>query len=92
MEKYKIHDKTEETACAYCGQPLDTGDTAYMREDEEIVCSYSCSIELTAYIDGSPSCPLCDCNDNNFLGLLGNLAHFRCGNCGIGFNYHITSL
>jgi hypothetical protein len=33
MEKYKIHDKTEETACSYCGQPLETGDIAYMRED-----------------------------------------------------------
>jgi hypothetical protein len=92
MEKYKIHDISEETECTYCGVPLLTNDTAYMREDEQIVCSYNCSIELTAYIDGSPSCPLCDCSDNDFLGLLGNLAHFRCGNCGIDFNFHIKCL
>lgn len=35
-------------------------------------------------------CPMCDGNDHELLGVLGKLAHLRCGAC--GFTFHIQAV
>ena len=42
-------------------------------------------------IDAMVECPACECEqawEEALLGALGDLAHFRCINCGMGFHHH----
>ena len=39
MERYVVHDRTEETECETCGWPMFVGDTVWMTADGHVGCS-----------------------------------------------------
>lgn len=73
--------------CAVCNEELYTGDSAYTLESGDIVCSRTCALNSTLEND-SPMCPVCE-GMGGLMGILGNLAHFRCIDCGMGFSYNL---
>jgi len=73
--------------CAVCNDELYPGDTAYTTESGEIVCSRTCALNSTL-ADDSPMCPICE-GTGGLMGILGNLAHFRCIGCGMEFSHNL---
>jgi hypothetical protein len=59
MQKYTISTIAEEGPCAYCGEPMLVGDTAY-EHDGEIFCSRRCV--KNSETDPRPTyyCPFCE--------------------------------
>jgi hypothetical protein len=47
MDKYTITHHTEETACDWCGTPLDVGDTAW-EQAARVYCSRHCAQQALA--------------------------------------------
>lgn len=45
INTYKIRDRWEETACDYCGQPMEAGETAYQLPNLKTYCSRGCATQ-----------------------------------------------
>lgn len=41
---------------------------------------------MSGWYHYSPACPMCDCDNTEFMGTLGTLDWFRCFDCGMEFN------
>lgn len=86
MKTYTIKEDTH-VDCVFCGESSYKGDTVYRDDDGDDFCSKTCLIK-TQYTFNPVQCPLCF-GTGEFLGILGNLVHFRCEDCGTEFNQKI---